>query len=279
LKIWESIIYGMIAGFCELLPISFQGHSAIMGNVFHLSPLDSSSGLFVRWMLCLGVMTAILLSYRKEIYTMNRELPYITGIKKYRRRQKRNMLLRRSIFLGGLALLPMLASLFFLKKAENVGHLLITALLFTFNGLLLSYCCKGKEGSVTERSASIFDALLIGVVRMVSIFPGLSSFGTSVAIGRARGYHQDYNLRFTYLLTYVFQCVLSIYFFIQSLLYGQFTWGLTVPMIVAYAVSVATGYLAIQYFHYIMKKNKLRIFAYYCWEAAAIAVILALINA
>lgn len=279
MKIWESIIYGIITGLCELLPISFQGHSAILGNVLHLSPLNSGSGYYIRWMLCLGAATAILLSYRKEVRIMNRELLYMIGLKRYRRHQKKNMLLRRSIFLGAAALLPMLVSLFFLSKAEGMGHLLVTALLFVFNGILITYCCKGKDGTATERNASLFDGLLIGIGRMISVFPGLSSFGASVAIGRARGYAQEYNLRFSYLLTYVFQVILSVYFFVRSLLYGQFAWSLLIPMVIAFTVSTAMGYLAIQYFRYLMKKNKLKIFAYYCWEAAAVAVILALINA
>lgn len=48
MKIWEALIYGLVAGLTGLLPVSFSGHAAVLQDAFALSPLtqagDCTSG-------------------------------------------------------------------------------------------------------------------------------------------------------------------------------------------------------------------------------------------
>ena len=53
---------------------------------------------------------------------------------------------------------------------------------------------------------------------------------------------------------------------------------LLLPMLLAMLFATVAGYLAIQYFRYLIQRKKWNLFAYYCWEAAAIVLVLALIN-
>ena len=39
MKIWEALIYGLVAGLTGLLPVSFSGHAAVLQDAFALSPL------------------------------------------------------------------------------------------------------------------------------------------------------------------------------------------------------------------------------------------------
>ena len=45
MKIWEAIIYGIIGGLTEVLPVSFAGHAALLRGAFNLSSLNEVSGL------------------------------------------------------------------------------------------------------------------------------------------------------------------------------------------------------------------------------------------
>ena len=47
----------------------------------------------------------------------------------------------------------------------------------------------------------------------------------------------------------------------------------------AMLLAAVFGYLAIQYLRYLLHKEKFNLFSYYCWDAVAIALIVALINA
>lgn len=279
MKIWEAIIYGIFGGAAELLPISLGGHSVVLREIFDLSSLTQGSGYYVRAAICLGVMAAIILSFSAESRSLGRELLFLTGLKHRGRGQRGNSLLRRSILLGFFALVPMLCSLLFTAAAERISRLLVVAVLFAVNGLLIFLCCRRRVGKKTEKTVLLSDTLLIGFVRMLSVFPGLSSVGSSMAVARARGLSQRYGLRLTYLLTLCFEIPLFLFYLIRAFCFGIFTAGTILPVLLAALFSGIAGYFAIQYFRYLLNRDKLHVFAYYCWDAAVITLILSLINA
>lgn len=279
MKIWEAILYGIFGGIAELMPISFSGHVALLRNAFHMSSLTEGGGYFIRAAVCLGVFAAIFLSFRSDCQKLGREVLCITGLKKPRRRECVDRLYRRSLSLGAFALVPMLCSLFFLAAAERIERLLYIIAFFLLNAGVLYLCCRGAVGKKTERNATPAELVLVGVCRMLSVFPGLSSVGTSMAVGRALGFDLSYNLRLAYLLTLVCQIPLFFYYLIRGFAFGAFSSGLVLPMLLAAVFSVVFGYLAIQYFRYLLLRKKLNVFVYYSLEVSAVAAILALINA
>lgn len=278
MKIWEAIIYGIVGGATELLPISFTGHSTVLGEIFNLSSLTQDGGYYVRAAICLGVIAAIVLSFSVESRAFGREILLMTGLKRLRRGQRKDRLLRRSILLGFFALVPMLCSLIFTAPAERISRLLLVALFFALNGLLIFLCSHRNVGKKTEKTVLLSDTLLIGFTRMLSVFPGLSSVGSSLAVAQARGLSVRYNLRLTYLLTLCYEMAAFLFYLIRAFCYGSFTTGTILPVLFAMLFSGIAGYFAIQYFRYLLNRGKLYVFAYYCWDAAAIALILSLIN-
>ena len=278
MKIWEAIIYGIFGGAAELLPISFGGHSVVLRETFNLSSLSQGGGYYVRAAISLGVMAAILLSFSAESRSFGRELLLMSGLKRRRRGQRTNGLLRRSILLGFFSLVPMLCSFLFTAAAERISRLPIIALLFAFNGLLIFLCCRRKIGKKTEKTVLLSDTLLIGFARMRSVFPGLSSVGSSMAVARARGLSQRYAVRLTYLLTLCYEVAAFLFYLIRAFCYGTFTAGIILPMLLAMLFSGVAGYFAIQYFRYLLNRDKLQVFSYYCWDVAVITLILSLIN-
>lgn len=278
MKFWEAVIYALFGGFTELLPISFAGHAAILRSAFNLTSLAESDGYFIHAAISLGVVAAITISFRAEAHAMKTEWLAMTGLRPLRRRERPDFALRRSMLLGLVALLPMLLSLIFLSSAEEISHLVLVAAFFLLNGGLIFLCCRGAVGQKDEKYALISDGFLIGLMRAISIFPGMSSFGASICVGRVRGFSLRYNLRFGYLLTLVFQLVLFFYRLIRAVCFGSFYWT-TVPIcLLAVLCTTVAGYLAIQYFRYLLERYKLNVFAYYCWGAAAILLFISLIN-
>lgn len=278
MKIWEAIIYGIVGGASELLPISFTGHSTVLGEIFNLSSLTQGGGYYVRAAICLGVIAAIMLSFSAESRAFGREMLFMTGLKRHRREQRTDRLLRRSILLGFFALVPMLCSLIFIPSAERISRLLLVALFFALNGLLIFLCSRRNVGKKTEKTVLLSDTVFLGAARMLSVFPGLSSVGSSIAVAQARGLSVRYNLRLTYLLTLCFEAAAFLFYLIRAFCYGSFTAGIILPALLAMLFSGIAGYFAIQYFRYLLNHGKLYVFAYYCWDASAIALILSLIN-
>lgn len=88
-----------------------------------------------------------------------------------------------------------------------------------------------------------------------------------------------YNLRFGLLLTLAVELAGFVYYSIRALAFGTFAASVLLHMLLALVISFVTGYLVLQYLKYLLQKKRLRVFAYYCWDAAAIVLILSLINA
>ena len=279
MKIWEAIIYGIVGGIAELLPISFSGHVVLLRNVFHMSSLSEGGGFFIRAAICLGIIFAIYLSFSAETRKFGRELSLMIGIRRRARNERVNRLMRRSVMLCAVSFSIMLCSLFFLASAERIERLLYIIIFFLIYSAVLFFCCKGRVGKKDEKSVSIADASIIGVARMLSVFPGLSSLGSSIAVGRARGISVQYNIRIAYLLTLAYQAALFFFYLIRGFAYGVFSLSVFLPCLFAMLFATVFGYLAIQYFRYLLQRVKFNVFVYYTLEVAAIATVVALINA
>ncbi len=273
---WEAVFYGILGGITELLPFSFAGHAAVFQEAFRLSPLDQGGGAYVRAAISLGMIIAIFSVFSEDIF---RSRSAISRARSSRRRvNQEDSIKLRTVLLCGFALLPMLISFFFLASAERMNRLPYVALFFALNGLLIYICSRGPAGRREDKDITIFDALLIGFLRMFSVYPGLSSVGTSVCVGRARGLSGHSNLRFTFLLSLVYQMIAFVYYLFRAFLYGSFSGRIILIFILTAAVAALVAYYALQYFRNLLEKNKLSFFAYYCWDAAVITVILAIIN-
>lgn len=278
MKIWEAIIYGIVGGLTELLPISFSGHAAVLRSALNLSSLTEGSGLYVRAAICLGIIVAIILAFRTESRTAGKEALAMTGLRRCSRRD-RNRPLRRSLLMGAIALLPMLISLTFTAAAERITRMLFVALFFAVNGTVIYFCSRGMHGTKNERTLTLPDTILIGLSRMLAVFPGMSSVGVSLSVGNVCGLSREYNFRFCYLLTLAYSVVSFFYRLIRAFAFGSFSASVLLLMLTAAIMSSVFGYLAIQYLKYLVHKNKFNVFAYYCWDAVAIVLIVALVNA
>ena len=56
MNIWVAILYGMIGGVTELLPVSFGAHASVLYRAFHLPSVFSGGGLYLRAAITLGLV-------------------------------------------------------------------------------------------------------------------------------------------------------------------------------------------------------------------------------
>ncbi len=278
MKIWEAILYAIFGGATELLPLSFSGHSAVLHEVFHLTGLSQTGGYYTRLGIALGVIAALVLAFPGESRRFGREVLLVTGAKRRSRGDLTDRSLTRSVLIGLFALLPMLLSLIFVAWAERKTGLVVTALLFAVNGFVLYSACRYPEGRKDGDRLLVSDAVTIGAARLVAVIPGLSSLGNSLAFGKFRGLEHEYNLRFAYLLTLSFQTVSVLYHLIRAVAFDSIAAGI-LPMLVAMAVAAAVGYLAVQFMRFLYEQGRVYYISYYCWDATALILILALIRA
>ena len=259
MKIWEALIYGLVAGLTGLLPVSFSGHAAVLQDAFALSPLTQGGGLYVRAAITLGLSAALVLAFPGELQLTCGEL----ARRPQRGKRARQPSPRRRAVLMGLLALP-------------IG--LLIAAFFCLNGLIL-FAAGRPGGQKDARALMLPDALLAGATRLAAVLPGLSPLGLTLAVCRLRDLRTDFALRFTAMLALGFSLCEFVYRLLRAVIVGTFSASLWLPMLVALVASTVAGYFALQYLKYLLHREKLRVFSYYCWDAAVIALILALINA
>ncbi len=276
MKIWESILYAIVGGITELLPISFSGHAAVLQNMFHMTPLTQGGGYYIRVAITIGIILAIILAFPSEAGSTGQTLRIL---RRPRRGEKADRLQARTLLVSVFALIPMLCSLFFLASAERMTRLLYVAGFFALNGSFIYFCCRGAVGQRMERDITIVDTVSIGLVRMLCVFPGLSSVSASLCIGRVRGLQVHCNARLAYLLTLAFHIISLIYHLPRALIYGSLSGTILLAFVLSALFAAVFGYLALQYFRYLLERKKLNFFSYYCWDAAVITLILSIINA
>lgn len=279
MKIWEVIVYALVGGISELLPVSFSAHSTILEKVFHMSSLTTGEGIYIRAGICLGIVFALYMVFRdetKESRMLLRQMRSSNARRRARQQESHSGL--RETLLVVFALIPMLFSLIFMGKAEANGNLIHITVFLVINGILLFVSTRGPVGKRGSEDVTLYDSLLVGVLRTVSVFPGLSSVGTSLCVGRIRGMSPAFNFRFTYMTTLCMQVICCLYFLVRGIAFGSFTFGTVLSFLIAVAVSAVSAFFALVYFKNVIMKDKLKMFVYYCFDAAAIAFIIAIIN-
>lgn len=278
MKIWEAILYGIFGGASSLLPISFNGHYTLLRETFNLTPLTVGSGLYVRCAVCLGVIAAIILAFRSESAMLGKEVLCLTGIRKRRRGEQMNRPYIRSILLFAVAFAMSMLSLIYAAPASRVGKLLIVAALFVVNGILIFSYSRGVSGNKDEKKVLLSDSFFIGLSRMIAAFPGLSPLAGSLFVGHARGLSTEYNYHVAYMLMLAYEIGSLLYHLIRAFVYAPFTVGILLPFFIVLVLTAGVGYLALQYLRYLLQRQKITFFAYYCWDAAALALVLSMIN-
>ena len=278
MSIISSIFLGLVQGVAEFLPISSSGHLSLFQHFFGLVSAEES--LFFDVLLHLGTLIAIFVYYWKDIVSMVVEFFQMLGdlsSKEKRRKMKRLPPNGRMVLLIIVATLPLFVVLPIKSKVEGLyGNTVFVGFALVVTGCLLFFSDRMARGKKGPKSATMLDALLVGVGQAVAVVPGLSRSGTSIAAGMLRGFHRKFAVRFSFLMSIpavLGANILSIGEAVKA--------GIDVSQLPAYIVgtivAAVSGYFAIRLVNLLTSKGKFGNFAYYCWGVGAAAVVASLI--
>ncbi len=269
---------GLVQGVSEFLPISSSGHLALFQYFFGLvSPEES---MFFDVLLHLGTLIAIFVYYWKDIVGLCKELVHLISClfsKEKRQQLKRLPPNGRMILMIVIATLPLFVVLPIKDKVEGLyGNTIFVGVALVVTGCLLFYSDRMSRGKKGPKSATMLDALLVGVGQAVAVVPGLSRSGSTISAGMMRGFHRRFAVRFSFLLSIpavLGANILSIGDAVQQ--------GIDVSQLPAYLVgtivAAVSGFFAIRLVNMLADKGKFGHFAYYCWGIGAAAVVASLI--
>ena len=281
MSILSSMILGLVQGVSEFLPISSSGHLSLFQHFFNLATSDGS--LFFDVLLHLGTLIAIFVYYWKDIVKLVKSLIHLIQClfsKKERQKVKRLAPAERMVLMIIVATLPLFVILPIKDIKDLVeglyGNTIFVGCALLATGVILFLSDRMARGKKGPKSATLLDALLVGVGQAVAVVPGLSRSGTTISAGMLRGFSRRFAVRFSFLMSIpavLGANILTIGDAVQQ--------GIDTSMLPAYIVgtivAAVSGYFAIRLVNLLANKGKFGNFAYYCWGIGAAAVVASLI--
>lgn len=240
----NEIILGLIQSLTECLPVSSKGHMALYSNYI------GSINLYLLAVLHLASLVAILIYTRKEISEMIRF-------------DKEGIKLITMLLIGTL---PAVIAGFLLKHIveQSFSSLFVIGISLMFTGIVLFFT-KFTKGN---KEISYKDALIIGLIQMLALFPGVSRSGMTISTALFLGIDSEKATKFSFLLS------IPIYLGAFTLMLDKFYIDLS--LIIAFIITVFGCLLALKLLDRIVKANAFWIFSFYCFILGIIVIIISL---
>jgi undecaprenyl-diphosphatase len=274
----SAIILGIVQGVAEFLPISSSGHLAVLQNLFDLSAGEDH--LFFDVLLHLGTLISICVCYWGDIVAMVREVFIVLrgGRRADGTPVQGHLGAARLFLMIVVGTLPLFLVLPINDKVEELYYItpfIGAALLLT--GCMLFVSDKMAPGTRTERNMRFRDALTIGLCQCVATIPGLSRSGTTITAGIATGLDRTFAMKYSFLLSLPAVLGANLLSFIKAIGEESIEASLIPAYLLGMLAAMLSGIAAISLMKLIAKKSKFGWFAYYCWGAGVLTIILSLI--
>lgn len=272
-----AVLLGLVQGVTEFLPVSSSGHLAIAEQLLNLQGASNVPGFF-DVLLHLGTLVAVFIAYWDDIRDMIVE--FFAGIGDLAHHSTPNPVppARRLILLIIVGTLPLFVMVPFRRFFSSLGdnmYFIGGALIFT--GILLFVSDRVHHGRKTEKTATLLDALLVGLGQAVALCPGISRSGMTITTGCFAGFERKFAVRFAFLLSIpavIGANILSL----KDAIDAGIDWASVPAYLVGVAVAAVSGYACIRLLRYIADKGRFGAFAYYCWAVGVLTLVLTVLH-
>lgn len=185
---FDAIIWGLVQGLTEFLPISSSGHLVLVPAFLSELGVDiGEPSLSISAVLHLGTLLAVILYYRTDLMRLAA----------FRTDPGARWILQ----LLAIGTVPALVGLPLRSAVESFEadpQRVAIALIVT--GVILAIGTRAAAGSRTIEQGTRSDAALIGVAQAFALVPGISRSGSTITAGILRGLDRSEAARFSFLL-------------------------------------------------------------------------------
>jgi len=263
----QSIILGIIQGLTEFLPISSSAHLVITPYLFNWH-IPEQDGFIFDVLVQLGTLLAVIVYFRKDLYSII--LAVIKGLLK---KQPFTDSMARLGWLLVLATIPaIIAGLLFKNQVEQAfaSPLAAGLLLIGTAGLLALAEWIGRRRRQLE-SVTWSDALVIGLFQAVSLLPGISRSGSTIAGGMFRDLERPSAARFSFLLSVPAMIGAGLVAVLDLVKLPNFS-SQVPTLLLGFITAAVVGYLSIRWLLAFLVKRKLYLFSIYCLAVTILVV-------
>jgi len=248
----EVFILAVVQGLTEWLPVSSSGHLVITQKVLGVNP-----PLIFDVMLHVGTLMVVLTVFRKDIADI---------IKAFVRRDFETEEGKLALFIVvGSVPIAIIGFVFYDFLKSLFSNLLAVGIALLITGCVLFF----SEKRIGNRKIGILDSLLIGLAQGITIIPGISRSGVTLATGLLRRVDKATAFKYSFLLSVPTVLGATV---MESKELAVANVDMT-PLFLGAIISMIVGYASLKLLQKIVMNEKFHLFAYYCW-AVGLAIII-----
>lgn len=250
----DGVVYGLIQGVSEFLPVSSSAHLALLPYILKIQDPGVAFDLAMH----LGTALAVIFYFYRDIIML----------------LKSSYILNYIVATSVTVLLVLFIKDFGATLGRNPYFIAMNLLVF---GWFLYWADRRKVTQKSDFRSSYFikESLLIGFSQAMAIFPGVSRSGITLTISRSLGFSREESGRFSFLLS--LPIILGgMIFKIPELTNSEMSIDLP-SLLMGVSLSFITGLIVIHFFFKLLSKLGFIYFALYR-TALAIIIFLVLIS-
>jgi len=253
LEYFKFILYGLIQGLTEFIPVSSSAHLKIISLFFGID----DPGISLSAIIQLGSVFALAWYFKNDIFKLKNQL------------SKKNFYLinKKLIWSILIATTPIIlfggsVKLFFINFFDKFFRSNLSIALISFLMAFLMFLAdRSKKGSINLKNHNYSDIFWIGLSQAFAIFPGVSRSGVTISSALLKGWERGDAVKFSFLLGIPAISFAGIYELIST--FNKISSLSFYPLIVGLITSFLSSLFAIYFLVNYFSSNGLKIFILY----------------
>ena len=254
LEYLKFILYGIIEGFTEFIPVSSTAHLKVISQLLGFDDPGSSLSAIIQF----GSVFALFWYFRKDIFKLGSQsstmfFDYFLNVR-----------LLRSIFIGTIPIIFLGGSikLFSPNFFDNVLRSnLSIALVSLFMAMFMYFAERSKKGSISIYNHKYSDSFLIGFSQAFAVIPGFSRSGITISTALISGWDRADAARFSFLLGIPAISLAAFVEFIFS--FNKLSTFSILPLFFGFVSTFLSSLLAIDFLLKFISSHGLKLFIIY----------------
>ncbi|MBI4762568.1 MAG: undecaprenyl-diphosphatase UppP [Chloroflexota bacterium] len=260
----QAFLLGILQGLTEFIPVSSTAHLLIGQRLLGLPADDAMFSFLV--IVQLGTLVSLFAFYWKDLLAIAKATLDFRHSTPERNLGFYIMIATVPALLAGYLLKDAVEALFKQPMLEASIRLFTAAVLLA----LAEWLTKKNR---TLASMTWLDALFIGVMQILAVFPGASRSGTTISGGMFRGFDRPSAARFAFLMSAPVMLAAGGYEMLDVLVMPNLSSFLPL-LAVGFVTAAVAGWFAIKWLIAYLSRRSLYVFAAYCAALAIVTLLL-----
>ena len=248
------ILYGLIQGLTEFIPVSSTAHLKVISLFFGIDDPGPSLSAIIQ----IGSILALVWYFRNDIFKLRDQYPKNIFDSLFHEK------LFRSILIGTIpiVLLGGTIKLFFPYFFDEILRSNLSIAIVSFIMAIFMYLAdSSKKGSINLKNHSYSNSFFIGLSQAFAVIPGVSRSGITISTALVNGWERRDAAKFSFLLGIPAISLAAIVEFISS--FNEIFSLSFLPLVIGLATTFVSSLLAIDFLLKYLSSNGLKIFIIY----------------